>query len=235
MVNSICLLAGSNPGKKKLVHILSATSVAPESAEAPANLEAVEATGGMTVPVNGRPSDPCEEAVRASTPTVRTHAYGTCASNGGQPRQRRSIGVCTKDDKLILANGGPTTASKNGTSKNGSARSNSASDRNVRCLKLRLRSKFRSAASPRRPSKETREVIDMGKLPSSSSGGPQDPGAQGPTKKRSPLNGILKKMESKTAILADGNSMVSRVRFLARKFSVLRTLSEKMRLQSFQI
>ena len=49
-------------------------------------------------------------------------------------------------------------------------------------LKFRLRSKFKSGGG-RRPSKETREVIDMGKLPSNNS----------TAKKKSPLNGILRK------------------------------------------
>ena len=131
----------------------------------------------------GRPSDP--EVV---TNTERSHAYGACAMNGGgQPRMRRSIGVCTKDDLFVL-NG------ENSDQKNGST--SSVNSKDVRCLKLRLRSRFKN--TDRRSSKETREVIDMGKL-----------GQNNGKNKKSPLNGILKKMENKSAILADGASTIS--------------------------
>ena len=48
----------------------------------------------------GRPSDPYEEVITITSKSVdhRSHAYGTCATNGGQPRVRCSIGnliVCT--------------------------------------------------------------------------------------------------------------------------------------------
>ena len=42
----------------------------------------------------GRPSDPYEEVITITSKSVdhRSHAYGTCATNGGQPRIRCSIG-----------------------------------------------------------------------------------------------------------------------------------------------
>ena len=42
----------------------------------------------------GRPSDPYEEVITITSKSVdhRSHAYGTCAKNGGQPRVRCSIG-----------------------------------------------------------------------------------------------------------------------------------------------
>ena len=42
----------------------------------------------------GRPSDPYEEVITITSKSVdhRSHAYGTCATNGGQPRVRCSIG-----------------------------------------------------------------------------------------------------------------------------------------------
>ena len=48
----------------------------------------------MVMVPTGRPSDPCEEVVTISSNSAehRSHAYGTCAKNGGQPRVRRSIG-----------------------------------------------------------------------------------------------------------------------------------------------
>lgn len=146
--------------KKKLVHILSATSVETAS---------------------GRVSDPCEEPVDVDQP----HAYGACAVNGGHPRPRRSVGVSTKDDLSVIENDG----SKNGSFKDNSSIASSTTGKDVKCLKFRLRTKFRHGGQ-RRPSKETREVIDMGKLSVPSNKKP----------KKSPLNGILKRMENKTVI-----------------------------------
>ena len=175
--------------------------------------------------LSGRPSDPCEEVLTISSGKSvdhRSHAYGTCATNGGQPRIRCSIGVGTKDDQepnsektrenatlLTTPRGGATDLIKD----NGSMASGSSNSSNVRCLKLRLRSKFRSAGSGSRrgqrpPSKETREVIDMGKMSAVSLTSAASASSIGGTahnnssSKRGhsnfPLNGILKKMETKS-------------------------------------
>ena len=47
-----------------------------------------------TMVSTGRPSDPYEEVITITSKSVdhRSHAYGTCATNGGQPRVRCSIG-----------------------------------------------------------------------------------------------------------------------------------------------
>ena len=132
----------------------------------------------------GRPSDPCEEV---ATVRDRPHAYGACVLNGGQPRVRRSVGVSTKDDNQTC---------ENDIKKDNSSVTSNTSTSKSNCLKFKLRSKLRGAVSNRRPSKETREVIDMGKI------------NNGNNKKRSPLNGILKKMESKTTIMGDACSTV---------------------------
>ena len=120
----------------------------------------------------GRVSDPCEVTI-----LDRPHAYGACAHhsagtqvNGGQSRTRRSVGVSTKDDLAVIQ--------KHSVKKMDRLHPDS---NNYSGLKFRLRSKFKNGG--RRPSKETREVIDMGKLPSNNS----------TAKKKSPLNGILRK------------------------------------------
>ena len=102
---------------------------------------------------SGRVSDPCEVTI-----LNRPHAYGACAQaqNGGQPRTRRSVGVSTKDDLAVI--------SKDNSAKD---RKNHADAATSSGLKFRLRCKFKTGG--RRPSKETREVIDMGKLSSNES------------------------------------------------------------------
>ncbi len=68
---------------------------------------------------------------------------------------RRSVGVSTKDDNIKVNNQDDATDSKGDSSSVVSNANPSAL--NGKCLKSRLKARFR------RPSKETREVIDMGK------------------------------------------------------------------------
>lgn len=125
--------------KKRLVHILSATCVEPP----------LTSNGGL----EGRPSDPCEEVL---TSNERSHAYGACASGNLQlpqePRKRRSIGVCTKDE-----------SQDNEIRKDNISTASTSSNSTSNCLKLKLRSKFRNQPPSRPSRKETCEVIDTGK------------------------------------------------------------------------
>ncbi|TRY76159.1 hypothetical protein TCAL_03510 [Tigriopus californicus] len=123
-----------HPKGKKMVHILSAVSVS----------------------LNDAPLSLCDTPTPCDTPTSTGipspgpgHAYGACIGNG--MRSRRSIGVSTR----------PDDNSDNENSEAGDRSSNSDSGK-VRCLKLR--SRFRAPQHGRRPSKETREMIDTGKL-----------------------------------------------------------------------
>ena len=52
----------------------------------------------------GRPSDPYEEVITITSKSVdhRSHAYGTCATNGGQPRIRCSIGKKFRKSTSLL-------------------------------------------------------------------------------------------------------------------------------------
>ena len=192
-------LPEDNNDKKRLndVHILSASNMVQSEGQHP----------------TGRPSDPCEEV---ATVRDRPHAYGACVHNGAQPRVRRSIGVSTKDDNVQTNSSSAENDITKQKDNSSISSSNTSTSVSKSCLNFKLRSKLRGAVSNRRPSKETREVIDMGKMNNSSSAtaGAGNSNSQnnhpsnGNNKKRSPLNGILKKMESKTTIIADACSTV---------------------------
>lgn len=178
---------------KKSVHILSAT------------------TASLTS--TGRVSDPCEVTI-----LDRPHAYGACAQNGGRqpkpPRTCRSIGVSTKDDQPVISNS--ITNSSSGSNRGCVSPSNGTSDTSssaiTQGLKSRLKMKFKSgvsgssssstSCSRRRPSKETREVIDMGKV---SAPGHNIVGNNLVCKKQNkfPLNGILRKKCAATTTITD--------------------------------
>ena len=59
-----------------------------------------------TMVSTGRPSDPYEEVITITSKSVdhRSHAYGTCATNGGQPRIRCSIGKNFSPRNLEIKN-----------------------------------------------------------------------------------------------------------------------------------
>lgn len=198
--NEAFLPKEGNSDKKRLndVHILSASNM-------------VQSEAGHN-PNTGRPSDPCEEVASVRD---RPHPYGACVHNGGQPRVRRSIGVSTKDDNVQAKNSSNGAENDISKQKDNSSISSSNTSTSVSksCLKFKLRSKLRGAVSNRRPSKETREVIDMGKMNNSSATATGNSNSQNNhpsngNKKRSPLNGILKKMESKTTIMGEATSTV---------------------------
>ena len=175
--------ASGNVKIKKSVHILSAT------------------TASLTS--TGRVSDPCEVTI-----LDRPHAYGACAQNGGRqpkpPRTCRSIGVSTKDDQPVISNS--ITNSNSSSSNRGCVPpSNGTSDTTsvsssviTQGLRSRLKMKFKSgggsvsgsnsstSCSRRRPSKETREVIDMGKVSGNNL-------VVCKKQNKFPLNGILRK------------------------------------------
>eukprot|EP00093_Oithona_nana_P001927 01927.XXX_17980_16520_1 [CDS] Oithona nana genome sequencing. len=157
------------------------------------------------------------EAEEVATVRDRPHAYGACVHNGGQPRVRRSIGVSTKDDNVQPNSSSAENDITKQKDNSSISSSNTSTSVSKSCLNFKLRSKLRGAVSNRRPSKETREVIDMGKMNNSSSAtaagnsnSQNNHPSNGNNKKRSPLNGILKKMESKTTIMADACSTKER-------------------------
>ena len=181
--------------KKKSVHILSATT-----------------SSSASMASTGRVSDPCEVTI-----LDRPHAYGACAQNGGQPkppRTCRSVGVSTKDDSVINNSSSSSSTSNrnrgcvppsNGTTETSSSASSSTANSAAQGLRSRLKLKFKNGVSGvsssggrRRPSKETREVIDMGKLSNAT-------GNNLACKKKSPLNGILRK-KSGNNVNADATS-----------------------------
>ena len=154
-------------------------------------------TSATTETSTGRVSDPCVVTI-----IDRPHAYGACAQvnggGGGQTRTRRSIGVSTKDDLAVIEN---YSANKKSTTDRASDRANEAVSASAASgLKFRLRSKFKPGG--RRPSKATREGIDMGKLSNNA--------ANSANKKKSgPLNGILRKGKetgNKTGIISEANT-----------------------------
>ena len=182
---------------KKSVHILSAT------------------TASLTS--TGRVSDPCEVTI-----LDRPHAYGACAQNGGRqpkpPRTCRSIGVSTKDDQPVISNSitNSSSSSNRGCVPSSNGTSNTSSSAITQGLRSRLKMKFKSgvsgssntSCSRRRPSKETREVIDMGKV---SAPGHNIVGNNLVCKKQNkfPLNGILRKKCATTTTDEYNNSVAN--------------------------
>eukprot|EP00095_Tigriopus_kingsejongensis_P007207 snap_masked-scaffold192_size271026-processed-gene-1.14 protein:Tk07207 transcript:snap_masked-scaffold192_size271026-processed-gene-1.14-mRNA-1 annotation:"gpcr class a orphan receptor 19 (agap000613-pa)" len=120
----------------------------------PKGKKMVHILSAVSVSINDAPLSMCDTPNSCDTPTSVAspgpgHAYGACIGNG--MRSRRSIGVSTR----------PDDNSDNDNSEMGDRSSNSDSGK-VRCLKLR--SRFRAPVNSRRPSKETREMIDTGRL-----------------------------------------------------------------------
>lgn len=127
--------------KKKLVHILSAVSVSVN--DSPLSM------------CDDTPSSVMDTPTPSSTQAVSPgpgHAYGACIGNG--TRSRRSIGVSTRPDDSCSDNNNPSD-------KEGDKASTKGGGKKMRCLKLR--SKFKGPLYGRRPSKETREMMDTGK------------------------------------------------------------------------